>query len=83
MFSQDNIVDAGFDLVTSIPIIDKSVFFNRLFTGEPIILDENIDYTEEAKRALLKVCEDVYPCENKFGDKEVSIKKKKGFFNRW
>lgn len=83
LFSQENIVDAGFDLVTSIPIVDKSVFFNRLFTGEPIILDENINYTEDAKGALLKVCEDVYPCENKFGDKEAVIKKKKGFFNRW
>lgn len=64
MFTQENLEDAGFNVISAIPIIDKSVFYNRLFEGRPIILDKDIAYTQEAKQALLKICNDIYPVES-------------------
>lgn len=42
-FTEKDIVDHGFKLAGSLPMIPKSVFLNRLFNGTPIVLDETIE----------------------------------------
>lgn len=42
-FTEADVVDNGFELAGTLPMIPKSVFLNRLFSGRPLVLDETIE----------------------------------------
>lgn len=83
-YKAEYVKDEGFDLVARIPMIPKSVFLNRLYTGTPIVLD-NVNYTKKAKHEILKIANIVYPIEGyvedniNLGDNKSDKKKFKIF----
>lgn len=64
-----------FKLSAKIPVIAKSVFLNRNLNGTPLVLDDKIVYTQNAKNALLDLAAQIWPI-----DKPEPAKEKKGFF---
>ena len=80
-----NVLAESFDLEAKIPIIQKSIFMNRLWQGTPIILDDTI-HTLKARFELSKIANQIHPiCNLATLEKECSIlnnnsKKKRGFF---
>lgn len=82
MFNLDHLVGEGFEFVSRIPLIPKSVFLNRLYAGTPIVLDEK-PYTAKAKYELLKVANEVYPIKDleSMNPYVGASEEKKGFFS--
>ena len=63
IFTADLLEDAGFTVEARIPQIEKTVFLNRIYNGEPIVLDNN-KYTLKARYELLKIANQIYPIAN-------------------
>lgn len=59
IFLEEHVRDNGFDLVGSVPLIDKPVFLNHIYEGMPIALDEQA-YTLEARIGLAKIASDIW-----------------------
>lgn len=73
-----------FTLEAKIPLIPKTVFLNRVYKGEPVVLD-NKKQTLEARYQILKIANQIHPIENFSNIEEEAIKllesnKKKGLF---
>lgn len=49
----------GFDVAGAIPMIEKPTFLNRIFLGEPIVLDDQ-PHTLEARVALAQIADQVW-----------------------
>ena len=69
-----------------IPELPKEVFYNRVYEGKPVALD-NKDYTLKARYELAKVANQIWPVTN-LGEIEDIIyaknkDKKKGIFKGW
>ncbi len=83
LYTSEHLAESGFNLVAKVPLIDKSIFLNRLYNGTPVVLDENNKDTALAKKELLKVANEIYPIEG-FDSSKEKIKgnkeTKKGFF---
>ena len=88
MFTKEVIEEKYFQLQGSIPAIPKAVFLNRLYSGIPVVLDEDVPYTEKAKQAILQIANKIYPIDPQYlkDDKEddefaeeTKQEKKKGF----
>lgn len=80
IYTGDHLADSGFDLVGRIPIIDKAVFLNRVYLGTPLVLDENVDATKDAKNEILKIANEIYPIKG-YKEKNTESKSKMGFFS--
>lgn len=91
-FNADSIKELGFDLVARIPELPIEVFLNRLFAGQPVILD-NKDYTLKVRHEISKIANEIWPIENidliekdyeKYKEKFFASKTKKGglFFRK-
>lgn len=63
MFGSNEIKENGFDLIGSIPIIEKTSFLNRIFMGEPIVLDDE-DHTLDARIEILKIANQIWDIDN-------------------
>lgn len=63
MFGSNEIRENGFDLIGSIPIIEKTSFLNRIFMGEPIVLDDE-DHTLDARIEILKIANQIWEVDN-------------------
>ena len=63
IFGPDALIESGYDLISRIPAIDKSVFLNRLHEGIPIILDES-KLTLKARLELSRLADQVWPMAN-------------------
>lgn len=83
LYTSEHLAESGFKLIAKVPLIDKSIFLNRLYNGTPVVLDENNKDTALAKKELLKVANEIYPIEG-FDSSNEKIKgnkeTKKGFF---
>lgn len=53
----------GYKFISKIPVIDKTVFLNRVFRAIPIIVDDK-DYTLLARIELLKIVNCIHPIDN-------------------
>lgn len=80
LFKSSYLDDYEFDLVAKVPMIPKTVFLNRLYSGEPIVLD-NKDYTLKAKNELLKVANSIYPIEGFDDSTNITEDKSKRHFS--
>lgn len=82
-----NVLAESFDLEAKIPIIQKSIFMNRLWQGTPIILDDT-PHTLKARFELSKVANQIHPIENlnwlesECRKMEGLPQKKKGLFSK-
>ena len=63
IFGPDALIESGYDLISRIPAIDKSVFLNRLHEGIPIILDES-KLTLKARLELSRLADQIWPMSN-------------------
>lgn len=87
MFTKEVVEEKYFELKGSIPAIPKAVFLNRLYSGIPVVLDEDVPYTEKAKQAILRICDKIHPIDPQYlkeedenGDIiEEEKEKKRGF----
>lgn len=88
IFDSKFLSDSGFDVVSAIPELPKEIFFNRLYAGTPIILD-NEDITLKPRLELAKVSNEIWEIENlqwlqdeyeKFKEKKLGNTKKRGLF---
>lgn len=80
-FTHEYIEKVGLELVARVPTLPKTVFLNRLFDGQPIILDDK-DYTAVARLEILKVANEISTVDG-IEEFELSIKNnknKKRFF---
>lgn len=59
-YTSANIEKAGFNLVSKIPLLPKTVFLNHVFKGVPIVLN-NDKYTEAARFEILTCANNIYP----------------------
>lgn len=91
-FTAQHVKDSDFKLAGSLPMIPKSVFLNRLFTAEPIVLDESgAPYTLLPRLEFARIANQIWGIENlDWLEKEYAKqleefadgKKKKSFFGR-
>lgn len=91
-FKEEDVVDNGFVLAGTLPMIPKSVFLNRLFNGTPIVLDETIEaYSLLPRLQFAKLANQIWEIDNlpwlekeyqKQLDSFNESKKKKGLFNK-
>jgi len=84
IFTAEHLEDSGFKLEARIPVIPKTVFLNRLYSGTPIVLDNN-KRNEEIKHEILKIANQIYPIKNfKETDEnsEERHKHKRSFFGK-
>lgn len=63
LFDSEAVAQNGFNLVGSIPIVEKTTFLNRIFQGVPIALD-NQDHTLEARIELSRVANQIWEIDN-------------------
>lgn len=63
LFNADSLEKANFKLEAKIPVIPKPIFLNKLYQGIPIVLDKS-KKTEEIRREILKVANQIYPLKN-------------------
>ena len=66
--SEELLFDTGmikkdFDLVAEIPLIPKTIFLNRIYSGKPISL-ENSPQTLEARYEIAKIANEIWPVSN-------------------
>lgn len=90
-FKEEDVVDNGFVLAGTLPMIPKSVFLNRLFNGTPIVLDETIEaYSLLPRLQFARLSNQIWEIDNlpwlekeyqKQLDSFNESKKKRGFFN--
>lgn len=77
--------EKAFDLIGEIPMVPKSVFLNRLFDADPIVLD-NKDWTVAPRLSFARICNQILPIDNlewleKENAKQLSkAKEKRGRF---
>lgn len=82
-----NVLSESFELEAKIPIIQKSIFMNRLWQGTPIILDDT-QHTLKARYELSKIANQIHKIENldwlakECAKLENSNTKKRGLFSR-
>lgn len=79
LFSTKNLEETQFNFVGKIPVIPNEVFLNRAFSGTPLVLDQGVAHTKDAKNEILKIANLIYPI--KGIESEVKLKKKKGLFS--
>lgn len=83
IYTSEHLSDSDFKLEARIPEIPKTVFLNRLYEGNPIVLDDK-NYTLKARYEILKVANQIWPIrdfekiENNMKKREE--KKRKSFF---
>ena len=53
----------GLKLLGKIPAIPKEIFFNRLYDGRPIILD-NTEFTLKTRLEISKIANNIWPLDN-------------------
>lgn len=63
IFNEEAIKQNGFDLVGSIPIIEKTTFLNRIFMGEPVAMDDQT-HTLDARIAISEIANQIWDIEN-------------------
>lgn len=83
-FTSDLLDDSDFKLEAKVPLLPKTVFFNKIYNGTPLVLDDQ-KYTLKARYELLKVANQIWPIENfkKIEEQYLASKtKKKSFFAR-
>jgi MinD-like ATPase involved in chromosome partitioning or flagellar assembly len=56
-------IKKDFDLVAEIPLIPKTIFLNRIYSGKPISL-ENSPQTLEARYEIAKIANEIWPVSN-------------------
>lgn len=91
-FKEADVVDNGFVLAGTLPMIPKSVFLNRLFNGTPIVLDETTEvYSLLPRLQFARLANQIWEIDNldwlekEYQNKLDSFKdtrKKKGLFAR-
>ncbi len=72
MFTRDVIEEKYFEVSGAIPAIPKAVFLNRLYSGIPVVLDEDVPYTEKAKQAILQIANLIYPIDSQYLLEEIN-----------
>lgn len=75
--NRDLISESGFNVVGSVPIVDKSVFLNRIYKGLPIVLDENTKSIDHVRQSIFEIANDFYPIDERYLNPENSADKKK------
>lgn len=61
-YTENHVRESGFDLVGSVPIVDKTVFLNHIYDGTPLVMD-NEDYTLEGRLELSRIANKIWPIE--------------------
>lgn len=88
MFDSNLLSDSGFNVVSAIPEMPKEIFFNRLYAGSPIVLD-NEEITLKPRLELSKVANEIWEIDNlewlgteynKYKERKLADKKKKKHF---
>lgn len=75
--NRDLISESGFNVVGSVPIVDKSVFLNRIYKGLPIVLDENTKSINHVRQSIFEIANDFYPIDERYLNLESQTDKKK------
>ena len=75
--NRDLISESGFNVVGSVPIVDKSVFLNRIYKGLPIVLDENTKSIDHVRQSIFEIANDFYPIDEKYLNLGSSVEAKK------
>lgn len=77
-----DMVEKDFALEAKVPIVHKTVFLNRIYSGSPIVLDNN-PYTLDARYEIAKIANQMWPISTIEKMKEEidarESKSKKGF----
>lgn len=91
-FTAEHVKDSDFTLAGSIPMLPKSVFLNRLYTSEPIVLDDSgSPYTLLPRLEFARIANQMWEIDNlewleqeykKQLEEYSDGKKKKSFFGR-
>lgn len=91
-FTAEHLADSGYKLAGTIPMIPKSVFLNRLYSGEPVVLDESdTPYTLLPRLEFARIANQIWEIDIlEFLEKDyqkqledfMNGKKKKGFFSK-
>ena len=61
LFTERMVKDKYFDIAIEIPALSRNVFLNRLYEGQPVVLDEDIPYTKDIKDAFLNLANMITP----------------------
>ena len=64
-----NKIKSMFDIAGTVPVIDKSLFFNSIYEGIPVVLRSEKE-AADAKQAILKIANQIWPIEG-ISNKEV------------
>ena len=75
--NRELISESGFNVVGSVPIVDKSVFLNRIYKGLPIVLDENTKSINHVRQSIFEIANDFYPIDERYLNLETQTDKKK------
>lgn len=91
-FTVEHLKDSDYELAGALPMIPKSVFLNRLYKAEPIVLDESsAPYTLLPRLEFTRICNQIWEMDNlewleseyqKQLEEYSDGKKKKLFFGR-
>ena len=90
MFDAEALGDLGFNIIARLPELPPEVFLNRLFTGTPVVLDDN-NYTLKTRIEVSKIANEIWEIENldwlnkeyeRYKEKTFNTTKKKGLFGR-
>ena len=92
VFTAEHVRDSDFNLAGTLPMIPKSVFLNRLYSAEPIVLDETgAPYTLLPRLEFARIANQIWEIDNlewlekeyeKQKEEFADGKKRKGFFSR-
>ena len=79
-FTSGELEDLGFKLEASIPIVNKTIFNNRIYQGIPLVLGDEKE-TSHARSEILKIANKIYPIMNysESNGEELIKKKRRGF----
>lgn len=64
LFTEHMVKEKYFDIAIEIPALSRNVFLNRLYEGRPVVLDEDVPYTKDAKDAFLNLANMITPIES-------------------
>ena len=94
IYTKEHVKEHGFDLVGSIPLIEKHVFLNRIYSGTPVALDDE-PYTLESRLEIARIANQIWPIDKlpyleeqytRQQERDIAAaeanKKSKGFFGR-
>lgn len=71
-FTSQDIENKYFNLIAKIPMLQKTIFLNRLYDGTPVVLDKNsVTYTNKVKYELMKIADGICP----MGDEYEKLRK--------